>query len=217
MLIRALFISFLTHLAILLSLAHFDLAAWPAISGREANAVSMVLGRRSGRDSLDPDVRTVPMVDAKSRSAVRQSIPRLETKVDRADFGRFSGATVEPAKSRQAENHNSLEVPSSETQPASAEAIGQYRLNVARSARQFKRYPSQARENGWEGVVHVAIAMPIGPGNPTVALDRSSGHAVLDRQALDMVERAVSLAILPEGVRGRNLTIYLPVDYRLSD
>lgn len=97
------------------------------------------------------------------------------------------------------------------------EAVKEYRLNVARTSRQFKNYPPLARKQGWEGVVLVAVAMPLAAGAPTVSLGRSSGYEVLDRQALDMVEQAVGLAVLPDGMRDRRLKISLPVEYRLAD
>jgi protein TonB len=133
------------------------------------------------------------------------------------NFGNISQSTVELARSGKAEPKPLVQEKTTELLPSTAEDVGLYRLNVARNARQFKAYPSLALENGWEGVVHVSVAMPIGLGSPIVSLGRSSGHGVLDRQALEMVARAVSLAVLPDGMRGRNLTISLPVEYRLAD
>lgn len=103
-----------------------------------------------------------------------------------------------------------------EPAPASEGAL-EYRLNVAREARKFKRYPSIARERGWEGVVVVAVSVTLASARPIVSLERSSGYDELDRQALEMMAKAVTQAPLPVGVQGRRFGISLPVEYRLAE
>jgi len=217
MLMRAMFVSVLLHLGMLLSLSRLDAVAPFAVSGHKANALKMTLGGRGSPDSLNPGVQKTASVDAKPEGAVRQSSSPPEHKAEHFNFGRFSRLTVESSNSGIAEPDRSLDVVPSMPLPASAEDIGIYRLSVARTARQFKAYPSIARENGWEGVVDVSVTVPVGLGNPIVSLGHSSGHGILDRQALEMVEQAVSLAVLPAGMRGRSMTISLPVEYRLTD
>lgn len=100
---------------------------------------------------------------------------------------------------------------------AQAEAVQEYRLNVSREARKFKRYPQIARDQGWEGVVVVAVSMTLPSVPPVVSLERSSGYDELDHQALEMMAAAVRQAILPEGMRGRRFGISLPIEYRLAE
>lgn len=99
----------------------------------------------------------------------------------------------------------------------SAEEEKEYRLNLSREARKLKRYPLLARERGWEGVVVVAVAMPLGSGPPVVSLERSSGYDELDHQALEMMQTAARQAILPVAMQGRRFGISLPIEYRLAD
>jgi protein TonB len=105
----------------------------------------------------------------------------------------------------------------SEARVHSTEGEQEYRLNVSREARRFRRYPPIARERGWEGVAVVTVSMTLAAASPVVSLERSSGYDELDSQALEMMAAAVRLASLPEGMRGRRFAISLPVEYRLAE
>jgi TonB family protein len=65
-------------------------------------------------------------------------------------------------------------------------------------------------------VVIAIAALPGGVG-PSVAVDRSSGFALLDEEALAMVTQAVRASPPPDGLAGRRFTIALPIHYRLDD
>lgn len=216
MLFRALLISALSHLAILLSLYGFEPLSAPS-SGRENESLSMMLRQADGREL--PAFNTVGAESShgKSHFTDRRSGERPGKYTVPSVLPSFSPSTAAIAKSRQIDDSAALEAMPAEPPAASMEAVKEYRLNVARTSRQFKSYPPLARERGWEGVVLVAVAMPLAAGAPTVSLGRSSGYEVLDRQALEMVEQAVRLAVLPDGVRDRRLRISLPVEYRLAD
>lgn len=217
MLIRALLISVFLHFVTLLSASRLDVFALPATSGRGMSTLDMRIGTHDMHELHAPKMSIQGVPNTKREMAVRKSGVAPEVKTGDLNIGRFFRSTVEGANSGSAELDRARGIESAKLQSTAAEELGQYRLNVARNARQFKVYPSLARDNGWEGVVHVSVVMATGMANPIVSLDRSSGHRVLDRQALEMVEQAVSLAIMPEGMRGRNLSISLPVEYRLAD
>lgn len=99
----------------------------------------------------------------------------------------------------------------------SADDLRQYRVSLASAARRFKRYPALARERGWEGAVEVAIRFVPALPAPDVTLVRSSGHDLLDEQAVQMMAQAARATTLPEGLRGRNLEIALPVKFSLDE
>lgn len=217
MLTRALLISVFLHFVILLSASRPGVLAPPATSGRGMSTLEMRIGTHDMHELHSPQISTQGVSNAKPEMTVRKSGVTSDVKTGNLNIGRFFRSTVEVVDSGGAKLDHAHGIESSKSQSTTVEELGQYRLNVARSARQFKVYPSLARDNGWEGVVHVSVVMAMGMANPAVSLDRSSGHRVLDRQALEMVEQAVSLAIMPEGMRGRNLSISLPVEYRLAD
>ena len=99
----------------------------------------------------------------------------------------------------------------------SAEDMRHYRVALASAAKRFKRYPPLARERGWEGTVEVAVLLYAAVPRPEVKLVRTSGRELLDTQALEMLAQAVRVAELPQGLRGRDLRIDLPVRFSLED
>jgi len=99
---------------------------------------------------------------------------------------------------------------------ADPDALRAYRIELASTARRFRNYPALARSRGWEGVVEVAVvAGPVGP--PVVQLVRTSGHAVLDEQAIDMLTRAVARTPLPDSLRNRGIRVLLPIRFSLDE
>jgi len=92
----------------------------------------------------------------------------------------------------------------------------QYRTGLIASAKQFKRYPVQAMERGWEGRVEIRITV-----RPTGAIDSArvktpSGYRILDDQALDMVKRALARSPVPPSLLGREFSIDIPVIFELQ-
>jgi TonB family protein len=102
--------------------------------------------------------------------------------------------------------------------PVQGESLSrdQYRLQLIDEAVRHKRYPPLARDNNWEGVVgvHVAVAPN---GRPSVSVKSSSGYEVLDRQALEMFAQAARSVPVPQALRGKAFVLDLPVRYNLED
>ena len=92
--------------------------------------------------------------------------------------------------------------------------VAKYRLEIIAAARQFRRYPPIARENGWQGRAEVRVSFD-GARQPALAISRSSGYSVLDRQALETLSSA--LAPLPAMLLGRSFELEFPVVFSLDD
>lgn len=103
---------------------------------------------------------------------------------------------------------------------ASGEAVDGlrgYRLAIATQARRFKRYPAQAMASGSEGSADIRIEVG-SDGRPRPAtVIRSSGHELLDRAALAMIDAGAQRARLPESLRGKTFAVVLPVIFNLDD
>jgi periplasmic protein TonB len=98
-----------------------------------------------------------------------------------------------------------------------ADGLRSYRLALAREARHHKRYPPQAIDAGWGGTAEVRVMVPV-PGAAQVAeLTKSSGHAVLDQAALEMLRQALPATPIPPGLQGRKFAVYLPVVFELPE
>jgi periplasmic protein TonB len=94
--------------------------------------------------------------------------------------------------------------------------LQQYRTGLITFAKQFKRYPAQAMERGWEGRVEIRITV-----RPTGAVDSArvktpSGYRILDDQALDMVKRALARTPVPPALLGREFSVDIPVIFELQ-
>ena len=191
MLFRTLLISLLLHLAALLSLVSMFPPS-QSDSPRSRNALNLSL-RDVGGQGLPPiSVQSGAMAvsTAHATDRVLHGVSNKKSKpfIFQADFSAVS-----------------------------SETLSEYRLSLARVARRFKAYPPLARDEGWQGEVIVVVAIHAGMATPVVSLGRSSGHQLLDQQALEMVSHAVQNADFPEGLRGKFMSISLPVEYSLAD
>jgi periplasmic protein TonB len=101
--------------------------------------------------------------------------------------------------------------------PEHADGIRQYRINLGREAKRFRRYPVLARERGWEGEVLVVVTTVAGISEPRVSLSRSSGRTVLDNEALAMLQQAVRTAQVPETLANRPFALDMPVRFSLEE
>lgn len=98
-----------------------------------------------------------------------------------------------------------------------ADGLRGYRLAVASQARRFKRYPAQAMASGWTGTAELRLEVGAdGQPQPATVL-RSSGHELLDRAALAMIDAGALRAPLPESLRGRRFVVLLPVVFNLDE
>ena len=100
-----------------------------------------------------------------------------------------------------------------EATPVDPGLIARYRLETIAAAKRFKSYPPIARENGWQGRAEVRVSF--GGSAPALAVSRSSGHAVLDRQAVETL--AGALPALPPLLLGRSFELDFPVVFSLED
>ncbi len=98
-----------------------------------------------------------------------------------------------------------------------AEGLRGYRLALAVQARQFKRYPERALEAGWDGTSEVRVAVAAGGKAQTPELVRSSGHAVLDEAAIEMLRQAAARTPVPDALRNQAFAVSVPVTFDLPD
>lgn len=106
---------------------------------------------------------------------------------------------------------------SGETAVPDADGLRAYRIGLAREARSHRRYPPLARERGWTGTAEVQVDVSRQGLARQILLARSSGHEILDREALSMMSLAAVSAALPDSLRGRDFAVRLPVVFDLAD
>ena len=96
-----------------------------------------------------------------------------------------------------------------------AAGLRQYRLALAGEARRFRRYPEIARRDGLAGTAEIRVAVM--QGERLAELSRSSGHALLDAAALEMLRQAAARTQLPDSLRGQKFAVLLPVVFEVEE
>ncbi len=236
-LIQALLLSVAGHAVLLLDVVRI----YPPELGAPAIAMKVVIEQKRLPDPIK-SVATAPDMTRKAPEWVPAPAPippkrtprRASPEQPRISIREASrvSAPVAPASTELSAVDTSLPANVQSPEPASVSTAGeapsaregvsaddlrQYRVSLASAARRFKRYPALAREQGWEGTVEVAIrfrsALPV----PEVALVSSSGRDLLDEQAVAMLAQAARAITLPEGLRGRDFELPLPVKFSLDE
>lgn len=94
-------------------------------------------------------------------------------------------------------------------------SLAQYRLALIGTAKRHRLYPPYAIERGWHGRVGVHLAIGADGGLAAVQVRSSSGHAVLDAQAVEMLRKAAALTPVPPALRDRAFALDVPVVFEL--
>lgn len=76
-----------------------------------------------------------------------------------------------------------------------------------------KHYPRAARKNRVEGVVYLHFVMDRSGKVLSYQIDKSSGAALLDQAALDMIRRADPLPPIPDDIPDETLDLVVPVEF----
>jgi protein TonB len=92
-----------------------------------------------------------------------------------------------------------------------------YRLALIAATRRYKRYPAIAMEKGWQGRVEVRMFIGANGMLARTAIQTSSGHAVLDKQAIDMLRKGKTTVQIPARLRGRAFSVDVPVIFNLDN
>ncbi len=96
--------------------------------------------------------------------------------------------------------------------------LGTYARKLQQAVGRQRRYPASAARFGMEGTARVHLSIHRDgslAGAPRLA--RSSGHEVLDAEALRMVEAAAPFVPLPEGHARPSAEFVIPVDFSLRN
>ena len=97
-----------------------------------------------------------------------------------------------------------------------AGSLDAYRIDLMRMARRYKRYPRVAMDNNWEGKVIVRMVIGANGLISSLSVVTSSGHEILDKQAVEMIQKSKPLVLIPAALRGREFRLEIPVIYSLK-
>jgi TonB family protein len=77
-------------------------------------------------------------------------------------------------------------------------------------------YPEKARRQGWSGTTLVGVLVGSNGKIKQVSISQTSGFALLDEQAVRMVDR-VSIWWIPQRLRKREVNVAVPVGFYIRD
>ena len=94
-------------------------------------------------------------------------------------------------------------------------AVPSWKSLLVSQLERSKRYPTEARARGEQGVAQLAFSVDRHGGVHDARIVRSSGSALLDRETLAMVERAQPLPPPPPELPGTQIAIVVPIRYNI--
>ena len=99
-----------------------------------------------------------------------------------------------------------------------AEVLARYEQLISLWIQKFKQYPEEAKLAGLQGETVVRIRIDRRGSVKYYALERSTGHAALDRAAVDMIRRANPVPAVPVDypTSGDLLEFLIPVNFQLQ-
>jgi len=89
--------------------------------------------------------------------------------------------------------------------------------SISKEIKRYQKYPPLAQRRGWEGTAEVLLQIAADGKVSSITLGKSSGRSVLDDEALNMVRRASPLPQAPQNLRGRELTVTVPIVFKLQE
>lgn len=99
--------------------------------------------------------------------------------------------------------------------PGSSDDVRRYIAAVMHELYKHKKYPRELKKAKVEGTVVVQFTIDRGGRLLASSVEQGSGHAALDRAALDMLARAAPLPAIPESMDRSELALAIPVEYSL--
>jgi protein TonB len=135
------------------------------------------------------------------------SLPAIDAPVAPAALLPTAVATAAPGAPASA---------SPRAEPADPNALQGYKVQLATYAAKYKRYPRLALERGWEGITEVKLTIGADGSIREVAVAASSGHDLLDQQAVEMVRKAAPVTQITSALRNREFSINLPVVFNIE-
>jgi protein TonB len=202
---RALLVSIALHALLL--------AIWKSPQGLPKETKKLPLVARLVQPAAAPETfeAATPRPLAKPARLPRKTLPIVPQEERAESEARPEAQPVTAQTSAETQSQFPAEV---ETPGFDPGAIAKYRLEIISAAKRYRRYPPIARENGWQGRVEVRVSFD-GAREPAVVLNKSSGYAVLDRQAVETLTKA--LAPLPPALAGRAFELDFPVVFSFEE
>ena len=171
------------------------------------------------RATVRPSTRAAPFPHPASRPQIARNIERSWA----ADQDELQVLTVAPTPTQEPSTQPATAVvAAAPIEPAPTPAavnnaiLDGYGHTVAEIVARQQRYPKVARLRQWQGTAVIQVQLGEAGNARSVRVVSSSGHEVLDQQAVDMVRAALPLPAPPASLAGTAFTIDVPIVFRLT-
>jgi protein TonB len=177
----------------------------------------------------DPAALEPPKITAPSSPAPHPPIPVPRSEESRKPVKKHSPAKTlkKPIPAPTPPAEATTAPPSSNASPAPTQAAPasgvsssnashdpvSWQSAVLARLEKFKRYPSEAMTDHQEGAPVVSFSMDRKGHVLSVTLVSSSGHPLLDEEAVALSKRAQPLPIPPDSIKGDPITLTVPVEF----
>lgn len=159
-----------------------------------------------------PQVKPKPKVVRKAVAATPLTVPVPASSPERPSTEPAAEASPPPPSAAAAANP----VPAPVRPAPDPRALPSWQSRLLAHLERNKRYPESARLRGLRGVVVVAFAMDRHGMVTGRSVKNSAGHDILDRAALEMLERAQPLPSPPPEIEGDPIHLVVPVRFFLQ-
>ena len=102
-------------------------------------------------------------------------------------------------------------------QEGTAAAAQLYQYRLLQTGTRLRGYPPEARTRRLEGTVTISLHISAEGVLTRQSVVRSSGHAILDEHALDLLARAVPLTEIPSALQNRPFVVRIAVAFVLPE
>jgi protein TonB len=106
--------------------------------------------------------------------------------------------------------------PAAPSQTDMTAALNSYNSMLWGRIAKYKLYPKIAQMRGWQGEVIVELLLDGNGKLKSKKIISSSGYDVLDKQALEMIEKAAPFPAPPEALRSSSFSITVPIPFKLE-
>jgi protein TonB len=95
------------------------------------------------------------------------------------------------------------------------DALAAYKTRVQRRLERNKKYPPTARSDKIEGVVYVTFTINKQGRVVNSFVARSSGHPILDDEAIGLLRRVNPLPTIPDEIKASAITLTAPLQFKI--
>jgi protein TonB len=153
-------------------------------------------------------------------SFARKSEPPAPSPAENVDEERVQALVLEADVASPAPAPHPVSPPLAASAPTSrvpqSELLFSYGQTIAQALARYKEYPRIAQMQGSQGSVMMRLRVAPSGRLIDAQVHASSGHEVLDRQALAMASKPERYPAPPEGLRDREIAVLVPVVFRLE-